>query len=156
MMVATARNIEPGGRLGALRRLLETGAASTQEELCEELGKLGFDVTQSTVSRSLRKIGAVKALDDTGRTVYRMPVAAPPPAQAALSDLVLDIATNGSIIVIHTPPGTASLVARHLDHRKPAGILGTLAGDDTIFVAPASSEAIARTMREIRESLLSP
>jgi transcriptional regulator of arginine metabolism len=144
-------------RMQALRRLLEEGGASTQDELRSNLEKQGFEVTQSTISRSLRKLSAIKATDESGRTVYRLPSdepALPPPAQAALGDLVISIENNGALIVIQTSPGSASLVARHLDHARPGGILGTIAGDDTIFVAPKSLSEIQKTQAEIRESLL--
>jgi transcriptional regulator of arginine metabolism len=79
--------------------------------------------------------------------------ASAPVASTSLRDLVVDIATNGYIIVIHTTPGSASLVARHLDHTRPGGLLGTIAGDDTIFAAPASLKDLKTTVREIEESL---
>jgi len=147
---------DPKARLAALRRLLETGAASTQDELREQLEAQGFEVTQSTISRSLRKLGAIKTVDESGQTIYRLAAVEPilPPAvQTSISDLVLDITNNGSIIVIKTPPGSASLIARHLDHYRPEGILGTIAGDDTIFVAPTSIQTIDDTERAIRNSL---
>ena len=56
------------------------------------------------------------------------------------------------MIVIHTSPGSASLVARHLDINRPGGILGTIAGDDTIFVAPGKDISIKQTIAAIRES----
>jgi transcriptional regulator of arginine metabolism len=56
------------------------------------------------------------------------------------------------MIVIHTTPGSASLIASHLDHFKPAGILGTIAGDDTIFVAPAIEKDVRDTIAEIQNS----
>ena len=56
------------------------------------------------------------------------------------------------MIVIQTSPGSASLVARHLDMNKPADILGTIAGDDTIFVAPSKDFSIKQTISAIRES----
>ena len=146
-------------RMQALRRLLEEGEASTQDELRETLEKQGFEVTQSTVSRSLRKLNAIKTTDENGRTVYRLAstdAPLPPPAKAAIGDLILDIQSNGAMIVIHTPPGTAPLVARHLDHVRPGGILGTIAGDDTIFVAPPKAlSGIEKTIRALRESLSS-
>lgn len=142
-------------RIETLRELLQNGEAGTQEEIVSQLGRRGFDVTQSTVSRALRRIGAIKVLNEGGETVYRLPdeVTAPPPIQAGLSDLVRDITHNGMMIVIHTTPGSASLVARHLDHARPGGILGTLAGDDTIFVAPASARSIRAAVTLIRQSL---
>ena len=140
-------------RLEALRELLNQGKLSTQDELREELEAQEFSVTQSTISRDLRRLGAVRAVDSNGQTVYRLSdeVAAPVPT-TALRELVVEIATNEMMIVIHTTPGSASLIARHLDHYKPGGILGTLAGDDTIFVAPASVKNIRATIKAIEES----
>jgi transcriptional regulator of arginine metabolism len=139
-------------RLNSLRELLSAGEISTQEELAEELSRQKFVVTQSTISRDLRRLGAVKTQDSTGRTVYRLPedVSAPVPlATSGLRNLLVDIEHNGSMIVIHTTPGSASLVASQLDHTRPEGILGTIAGDDTIFVAPANSKRIESTISAI-------
>lgn len=150
-------------KMEALRKLLSADVNNTfgtQDELCEQLRQAGFEATQSTVSRALRKLGAIKATDETGRTVYRLPgtvANTPPPIPAsALSDLVSNIASNGSIVVIHTTPGSASLVARHLDHYRPNGILGTIAGDDTIFVAPAPNHAVSETIEAILNSIRNP
>lgn len=140
-------------RLKVLTELLESGALSTQEELASELKRRDFHVTQSTISRDLRRIGAVKALDASGRTVYRLTddlTAAPVPS-SNLEGLVLDMAHNGAMIVIHTTPGSASLVARHLDAMRSEGILGTIAGDDTIFLAPESVKNTAAIMARIRD-----
>ena len=147
---------ESKSRASALRNLLGEGTLSTQDELRAMLAKQGFDVTQSTVSRDLRRLGAVKAIDPEGRTVYRMGEESVSPVTAgSLKDLVSDIRGNGSIIVIHTTPGSASLIARHLDQQRPGGILGTIAGDDTIFVAPASASEIRSTIRSIENSFAS-
>ena len=145
-------------RLGALRELLSRGDASTQEELAEALHKRRFEVTQSTISRDLRKISAIKAIDSSGRTVYRLPEESSAEATASrystgLRGLMLDIQHNGAMIVIHTTPGSASLLARYLDQTKPNGILGTIAGDDTIFVAPASIKKIPETITAIHIGL---
>lgn len=138
-------------RLNSLRRLLAAGEISTQEELVEELGRQKFRVTQSTISRDLRKLGAVKGQDPAGRTVYRLPddVIAPVMTGNGLAGLVVNIQHNGSLIVINTTVGSASLVARQLDQTKPEGILGTIAGDDTIFVAPVSARKIEQTIDAI-------
>jgi transcriptional regulator of arginine metabolism len=126
---------------------------SSQEELREKLERMDFAVTQSTVSRDLRKLGAVKAIDPDGRTVYRLANEAPAPlVTSSLADLIINIQHNRSMIVIHTTPGSASLIASHLDHFKPAGILGTIAGDDTIFVAPAIEKDVRDTIAEIQNS----
>ncbi|MFL5814872.1 MAG: arginine repressor [Bdellovibrionia bacterium] len=146
-------NTDSRSRLDALRGLLSEGMMSSQEELREKLERMDFAVTQSTVSRDLRKLGAVKAIDPDGRTVYRLGDEAPAPlATTSLADLIIDIQHNLSMIVLHTTPGSASLIARHLDHFKPAGILGTIAGDDTIFIAPAAERDVRETIEEIQRS----
>lgn len=153
-MMTIGSSSDSRSRLEALRKLLRQGSLSTQDELREKLEKMDFSVTQSTVSRDLRKLGAVKGIDPAGRTVYRLAEEAALPVQTtALRDLVLDIRHNGSMIVIHTTPGSASLVARHLDQQKPGGLLGTIAGDDTIFVAPASIKDLRAAVRAIEQSL---
>ena len=97
-----------------------------------------------------------------GQTVYRLGeefLNAPVPAPVAnsMKDLVTDVQSNGVMIIIHTSPGSASLVARHLDSRVHGGggeILGTIAGDDTIFVAPSDVKKIAGTLLMIQRTLL--
>lgn len=143
-------------RLNTLRDLLTAGEISTQEELAEELQRQKFTVTQSTISRDLRRLGAIKIVDSSGRTAYRMPddsVTPVPLANSGLRHLVLDIVHNNVMIVIHTSPGSASLIARRLDHTLSSGILGTIAGDDTIFVAPANTKKIEATIADIIQQL---
>lgn len=142
-------------RLKALRQLLAEGEISTQEELVEELARQKFEVTQSTISRDLRKIGAIKVFDPAGRIVYRLPdeTLIPAAPTGGLKGLLLDITHNGFMIVLHTTPGSASLVARHLDQIKLEGVLGTMAGDDTIFVCPSNVRKIEQTMKAIVDEL---
>ena len=141
-------------RLNALRKLLEQGKNSTQEELREMLESKGHDVNQSTISRDLRKIGAIKGTDNKGRTIYRLSETAGETTfvNQSVPDLITSISHNDSMIVIHTSPGSASLVARHLDINRPANILGTIAGDDTIFVAPSKEFTMKQTIAAIKES----
>lgn len=143
-------------RLQALRELLEKERASTQEELREQLESLDFEVTQSTISRDLKRLGAIKMTDALGRTIYRLvpPEMAPAaPFVESLADLVTGIQHNGAMIVMSTTPGSASLIARHIDQLKSKEVLGTIAGDDTIFVAPASVARINETVKFIQQSL---
>jgi transcriptional regulator of arginine metabolism len=140
----------------ALKGILNAGSAASQDDIVKSLRKNGHDVTQSTVSRALRRLGAIKGTDDAGRAVYRLYEEAPLPAPVSRSimDLISEITHNDTMIVIHTSPGTASLVAKHLDHHQPAGILGTIAGEDTIFVAPPAKMAIPKVVAAIRSSLI--
>ncbi len=139
-------------RLDALKKLLESGKNSTQEELRDMLESRGHDVNQSTISRDLKKIGALKGTDHKGRTVYTLAAKATESSYVSqsMADLILKISHNDSLIVIQTTPGSASLIARHLDIKKPTEILGTIAGDDTIFVAPAKEYSMKHTILAIR------
>ena len=141
-------------RLGFLRKILESGKNSTQEEIRDMLEEKGHDVNQSTISRDLRKLGAIKATDNKGRTVYRLSENSGESSfvSQSIADLVINIDHNDSLIVIQTAPGSASLVARHLDMNRPADILGTIAGDDTIFVAPSKDHSIKQTITAIKNS----
>jgi transcriptional regulator of arginine metabolism len=137
-----------------IRHLLSAEKSSTQEELREELERKGFDVNQSTISRDLRKIGAIKVIDQKGRTVYKLGDDGGEKnlMGGSVPDLILSIEHNENMIVISTTPGSASLVARHLDISKPKGILGTIAGDDTIFVVPDKVKTIQQTIQAIKDS----
>ena len=140
-------------RLAVLKSLIREGEASTQEELCEALRNKKFDVTQSTVSRDLRRIGAMKTTNAEGEVVYVLPDdVIRSRVQTPLDGLLTEIVANESMIVVHTTPGSASLVARHLDNlRSSLLILGTLAGDDTIFVVPESVKKISATVKKIKD-----
>ena len=136
--------------LDDLRKLLLHGANATQDTICNALEEKGHRVNQSKVSRLLRKINAIKFMNDQGDMVYHLPHdATPPPIGTTLSSLIIDIVANETTIIIRTSPGAASLIARIIDHKK-CQILGTIAGDDTIFVAPHSIKTIEQTMSLVR------
>lgn len=139
----------------ALKELLLSGEASTQEHICTVMEKAGFEINQSKVSRLLRKIGAVKVENAKGQTVYSLPrEPAPPTYSTQLSSLVLDVDCNETMIVITTSPGSASMIARMLDYAHITHeILGTVAGDDTIFVSPKSIKHTKTMADEIKKLL---
>lgn len=141
-------------RLNALKKILDFGKNATQEEIRDILESRGYNVNQSTISRDLRKLGAIKSTDTKGRTVYRLSSALIESSfvTQSIGELVLNITYNDSLIVIQTSPGSASLVARHLDMNRPAEILGTIAGDDTIFVAASKNLSMKQTIAAIRDS----
>lgn len=148
-------NKHPQTLINALKALLTQRTASTQEEICLALEKQGFDINQSKVSRTLRKIGAIKVTNSQGQIIYSLPrEPAPPTMNTPISDLVTGIACNETLIVITTSPGSASMVARVLDYEQiTTGILGTIAGDDTIFVAPKSTKETQKLLLEITKLL---
>ena len=141
----------------ALTHILQQENAHSHQELCESLKIQGFLVTQSTVSRLLRKLGAVKGLNAKQEAVYLL--AKKPHSITSntieLKILMLNISHNEQVIVIQTTPGSANLIAHLLDfHRSQCYILGTLAGDDTILVIPTSTTIIANCLQAIEELML--
>lgn len=126
----------------AIRKILATQTPCTQSEIVEAMKGLGIKTNQSKVSRLLKYVQAVKVDHPLSGSGYRLPsINIPPTSMLSLKSMVNDIDDNHHLIVIHTCPGGASLVARLLDHHvKVLGIMGVVAGDDTIFVAPAKDQ----------------
>ena len=122
--------------------LIRSDPIASQEELAERLSRLGFVVTQATISRDLEQIGAVK-VRRAGQLSYSLAGevrAAPGPRLAAvLREFARSIETAANLVVIKTPPGSAHLVGVALDNSDIGEIVGTICGDDTIFIACRSS-----------------
>jgi transcriptional regulator of arginine metabolism len=111
----------------------------SQEELVARLGVAGIAATQATVSRDLDELGAVKVRRD-GAIRYLLSDQVDSGHTAAMLDRLLaewvtEIVEAGALVVMKTPPGSANLVANALDAAALDGIAGTIAGDDTIFIA---------------------
>lgn len=139
-------------RQRAIADLIRSEALASQEELADRLTAQGFAVTQATISRDLEQIGAVKVRRE-GLLSYALPEQvrdAPGPRLAAVfRDWVRSIDTAGNLVVIKTPPGSAHLVGVALDSAEIAEIVGTICGDDTIFVAcrtEATGKKLARSL----------
>jgi transcriptional regulator of arginine metabolism len=136
------------------KALLNEERFSSQGEIVQALQEAGFDnINQSKVSRMLTKFGAVRTRNAKMEMVYCLPPELNmPSATSPLKNLVLDVDHNESLVVIHTTPGAAQLVARLLDSiGKAEGILGTIAGDDTIFVTPAKTFSVEKLYQVILE-----
>ena len=118
-------------RQRAIADLIRDTALSSQEELADRLGSLGFAVTQATISRDLEQIGAVKV---------------------RLREGVSSVEPAANLVVIKTPPGSAQVVGFALDNAGVPECVGTICGDDTIFVACRSgADARALTVKLSRE-----
>lgn len=128
-------------RLGTIKMIISSQEIRLQEELMQELQKEGFFVTQATLSRDLKQLKVAKAANLEGNYVYVLPndVMYRRQTNQRASDMLnasgfisVDVAAN--IVVIHTRPGYASGMAYDIDNKKPEGVLGTIAGDDTIMM----------------------
>jgi len=136
----------------AFKDLLKQEQFGSQGDIVEALKSQGFDnVSQSKVSRMLSKFGAVRTRNARQEMVYCLPAElGVPTAKSPLRQLVLDIEHNDVMIIIRTSPGAAQLIARLLDSlSKSDGVLGTIAGDDTIFIAPTNVNAIKETIEKL-------
>jgi transcriptional regulator of arginine metabolism len=144
-------------RQGAIMRLVQERRLATQSELADALRDAGFEVVQTTVSRDIAQLGLVKVRDEEGRLVYALPQAADlsrlDELAAALRRWALRISPSGSLAVVRTPSGYANALARALDEARLPQIAGTVAGDDTIFVAAAEGVSGAELADELRHYL---
>ncbi len=128
--------------------LINRFAITTQEELLQHLRAEGFDVTQSTVSRDIKKLRLTKSLDQNGKYRYQAPTNSVGSAKNGFSNLVdtsvvsVEYAVN--MVVIKTYAGMAGAVCAALDSMQYDSVVGTIAGDDTIFIVCKSEES-ART-----------
>ena len=143
-------------RQEAMLRLVRAKEISTQEELARELEAEGWQVTQATVSRDIKDLGIIKVTLPSGGTKYsvldRTGDVAPGRLLSVFSHCVLssDVAMN--LVVVKTLPGMANAAASALDSIHLSGVVGSIAGDDTVFIATPSNEdalAINATIKDM-------
>lgn len=140
-----------------LIELLREGLEATQEEIGTRLAADGFSATQATISRDLEDIGAIRR-HDGGRIVYALPDRNGPPTgfgKRVFAELVRSVVPSGNLIVIRTYPGMASTVAAVLDQSGLLGLLGTIAGDDTVFAVGdemTDGKTLAKRITALKET----
>ena len=148
---------EKNNRLEALRLIISSQQIGSQEELLNALQKEGFQLTQATLSRDLKQLKVAKAATMSGNYVYVLPnesmykrVSTPSSAREMMQiPGFISISYSGNMGVIKTRPGYASAIAWNIDRGDLPQILGTIAGDDNIFVV--IKEGVSH--REVTEAL---
>ena len=121
-------------------RLLVEHRVTNQAQLTELLAADGVTVTQATVSRDLEELGAIKVRVPGGDTVYAIPelpreqVSPQDHLRRVLGDWLVEVERSGDLVVLRTPPGSAHVVASAIDRNGLVGVVGTVAGDDTLLV----------------------
>ena len=144
-------------RQRAIADLIRANALGSQEELAERLSALGYSVTQATISRDLEQMGATKVRRD-GQLSYALPDDVrngPSPRLAAVfRDWVRSVDTAANLVVIKTPPGSAHLVGVVLDQTELSEIVGTICGDDTIFIACRAAKDANALSSKLRAATL--
>jgi transcriptional regulator of arginine metabolism len=132
--------------------LLARGPVPSQERLVELLAERGVRATQATLSRDLREMGVVKGAE--GYAIPETPAAVERgdgELRQALRDYALEASTGGTLVVLKTGPGHAQILGLALDRAPLDGVLGTVAGDDTVFVAARSAAAAKELLGRLTE-----
>jgi transcriptional regulator of arginine metabolism len=138
-------------------RLLENHAVTNQSQLVILLAGEGVEATQTTVSRDLEEIGALKVRVPGGETVYAVPelpvrqVAPDDHLRRVLGEWVVEVAHSANLVVLRTPPGSAHVVGSALDRSGFEGVIGTVAGDDTVLVVASEDTGGALVAERIAE-----
>jgi transcriptional regulator of arginine metabolism len=142
-------------RQRAIRDLVDQRPIRTQQELAASLRERGFRTTQATISRDVAELGLVKTSRD-GVQVYALPprlveaeVSGEDRLRRLLHDLPAEIREAGLLLVIKTLPGSAHPIAAALDRARWPGVAGSIAGDDTVFVAVSDRAALQRVKRRL-------
>ena len=141
-----------------IAQLLVKHSVSNQQQLVNLLAVRGILTTRAAVARDLEDMGAVKVRVSVDKTVYAIPehsadsVTPEDNLRRVMGDWVADIASSGNLVVLRTPPGSAHVVASVIDRAGMREVLGTVAGDDTLFVVVPegiSGVGLADKLREL-------
>lgn len=145
-------------RLQALRMLISSKELCCQDDVLKALAKEGYSVTQATLSRDMKQLKVAKATNMSGKYFYVLPnetmykrVSSPKrAAEMLLTSGFMSVNFSGNIGVIKTRPGYASSLAYNIDYSGIPAILGTIAGDDTIFIVIKDGCRYAEVIEELR------
>jgi transcriptional regulator of arginine metabolism len=144
-------------RQGAILRLVRGQELTTQAEVAEALRAEGIDAVQTTVSRDIAQLGLVKVRNAEGRLVYALPggddLSRLSELTAAMRRWTVSVGASGNLVVLKTPPGYANALARAIDEAALPDVAGTVAGDDTIFVAAREGLSGAELAGELKHHL---
>jgi transcriptional regulator of arginine metabolism len=144
-------------RQGMILRLVQQVPLSTQAEVAEALRDQGIDAVQATVSRDLTQLGLVKVRNNDGRLVYALPGSADlrrlDELSSALRRWAGSFTPAGNLCVIQTPRGFAAALADVVDAADLPEVAGTIAGDNTVFVAARDGTTGAELSEELRGRL---
>jgi transcriptional regulator of arginine metabolism len=137
-------------------QLLERERVASQAQLVALLAERGVKATQATVSRDLEELGAVKIRVAGGETAYALPelpvqqIVPPDHLRRVLGEWAVAVAWSGPLVVVRTPPGSAHVVGSALDRSGLVGVVGTVAGDDTVLVVVEEAVGAATVGRRLR------
>jgi transcriptional regulator of arginine metabolism len=141
-------------RLYAIRKIMAAGAVGSQEELRRVLADEGCLVTQATLSRDLKDMGASWVAGPGGGRYMLTSAGAVPSLGTLLGASVMEICANESMVLVRTLPGAAGTVAEFLDSQRLPEVMGTIAGDNTVLVLPASVRHVGALRKLMQKKLV--
>lgn len=137
-----------------IREIIGARPIASQDDLRRELRRRGCVVTQATLSRDMKDLGVVRLTTDEGSRYTLQPAAGSQALRPIVGAEVLSIAANEIMIVIRTLPGCASTVGEFIDVQRHEAILGTVAGDNTLLVIPASQRQTKNVVEFLKNKLI--
>ncbi len=147
-------------RQSKILEIIEQNDVETQEELAEHLKRAGFEVTQATVSRDIKELGLIKVGGSRGRQQYASmrdyTNLYDERVKAVFRESVLTVDTAAFLVVIHTLPAMGQAAAIAIDGLEWPEIVGTIAGDDTIFVAVRNEKDVLQVADRFRKLMKQP
>jgi transcriptional regulator of arginine metabolism len=133
-----------------IKQILASRTITTQSELASAMRKEGFKTTQATLSRDMKELGIAWVYTPSGAKYMLSPEQEEERLTTLIGFEIEQIEANESIVVIKTLPGRAQGVAEIIDHLRLPSVLGTLAGDNTVFILPRSIKKIKETISALR------
>lgn len=145
-------------RHAKIKEIIDQNKIETQEDLAAALRSEGIEVTQATVSRDIKELMLVKVPDANGNYHYAYPkehnmLLTPGRLERTFQDSIVSIRHSDCMAVIRTLPGTAQAVAYAIDYMKWPEILGTIAGDDTVFVVLENKVGVETLLHRFKDHM---
>jgi transcriptional regulator of arginine metabolism len=145
--------MEKQRRLLAIKQIVANRTINTQNELASAMRKEGFKTTQATLSRDMKELGIAWVYTPSGAKYMLNPEQEEERLTTLIGMEVENIEANEAVVVVKTLPGRAQGVAEIIDHLRLPSVLGTLAGDNTVFILPRSIKKIKATIQALRDVL---
>lgn len=142
-------------RHAKIRQIISNNKIETQEELAQALRDEGIDVTQATVCRDIKELMLTKVPDVEGHYHYAYPkeqgvLLSSQRLERTFHDSIISVRASSNMVVIRSLPGTAQAVAFALDYLNWPEIMGTIAGDDTVFIAVENKQGVKKLLERLQ------
>ncbi|WP_241623443.1 arginine repressor [Rosenbergiella epipactidis] len=150
------KNVTEKGLVTLCQQLIIRGAYTHQTALQQDLEKIVGRVSLATISRLLKQLGVTKIQNARGQRIYAIDGLQQPKVtpQHPLAEMVIDIVNSESFVLIHTAPGYGQAIARLIDCQHADDVLGVVAGNDNVWIAPKDCQSTTQLCHGLRAWLL--